>query len=442
VIWIVLDTARADVLRSYGGERDTMPYVDRIASEGVLYEHALSAAPWTLPSHASMLTGLLPSTHGCHAERQWLLSKHTTIAELLRENGYATYCYSNNWYLASSRNLDQGFDKLDVFPIGRTPRRGLLFETVKAHLDKADLGAKETNRRAISWIDASLSRKAPFFLLLNYMEIHSPHGTTPERRRWIDPALPESAIQGISREGGWYALGRAKQTPETFATLQALYHGDATYLNRYIEQLLEHVRQAGALDNTLLIITSDHGEEFGEHKLFKHAFGIYNTLLHVPLIVRYPKRFEPGKRVSDLVTTLDIFPTILDVTGVAWEGADALYGRSLLQPPPADETRYAVSERYLPYPWGEVKLFATGSERLPKLFRRQKCIQDLRFKYIWNEDGDDELYDLASDPMEQKNLIEAMPDKARDLHGRLAERIGTPGRRRTIAAGSTSAPGD
>jgi len=421
VLWIVMDTARADTLHCYGNPRETSPNLDQFASEGALYEQTYSTAPWTLPAHASMFTGLLPSQHKVTAENQLLSRKFTTAAELLRDHGYRTYCYSNNMHISKQVNLVQGFDTRLMYHCGRAHESELLLGKIREHMHLTDYGAKETNYAAREWISESIDAEEPFFIFLNYMEIHSRYGCTSEWSRYVDKDVTLAQVEAIEHSHLLYAIDRAKTTPERFALIRKLYDGDVNYLDARIGELLAYLDERGVLDDTLVIISADHGDEFGEHMLLGHAYGIYNSNLHVPLIVRYPKRFEAGTRESRLTSVVDIFPTILDVTGIAWDGAASLAGRSLL----ADGgPRQVVSEKDMPMRWTRRDVMTSGHPRMPELYRRLKCIQDGEYKYIWGGDGQDELYHIAQDPTEQENLIYDMPEKAREMRAQLAERIG------------------
>ena len=183
--------------------------------------------------------------------------------------------------------------------------------------------------------------------------------------------------------------------------------------------MIEHVKDLGILDNTVLIITSDHGEELGEHGLIDHAVGLYNTMLHVPLIIRYPRAFKPGERETALVQLTDIAPTIVDLLGA--ERPKAFGGESLLG---QARPRSVVAERGLPIPWTDYTIERFRDWKGVSLLRRLKSIQTSDLKYVWSSDGEDELYDIRKDPQEKSNLIAAMPSKAKELRDMLADRVG------------------
>ena len=198
-----------------------------------------------------------------------------------------------------------------------------------------------------------------------------------------------------------------------------------TYLDCRIRDLVEHVRRLGVLDDTVLIVTSDHGDEFGEHSLLGHGFfGLQNSVIQIPLVIRYPKRFSQGARRKHIVETVDIFPTILDVAEIDWTGKSRLQGLSLLQEPAANTSRAAVAESYLPFDRAKETIQRFPRWRGIHLIRRLKSVQTEDFKYLWASEGQEELYDLRKDPRETNNLIGELPHKVAELRALLTRRVG------------------
>ena len=430
VLWIVMDTCRADALSCYDCPRKTTPRLDAFAAEGTLYENAIVPSSWTLPSHAAMFTGALLSRTGTSAERQFLDESLATIAEVLRDHGYRTMGYSNNEYISRGHGLDRGFERLETVGWRSRWENHLLTEHFNPRLHLSDYGARETNRAVVRWIDRSLDDGQPFFLFINYMEAHGAWGCTPLFHRWLPADVdPETAVRLLDQDAMYaFATGGAELTPRQLDILRALYDGDVTYLDAEIGKLLDHLEARGILDHTLVIITSDHGELIGEHGLLGHWCSLHRDLIHVPLIIRYPPRFEADVQLKHTVEAIDIFPTILDALGIAWDGSSQLQGRSLLAPPPS-EPRYAVSEIDMPIHVANSLAASHHQGDTGRWLRRLKSIQSADYKYIWASDGRDELYDLRADPDEERNLIGRLPDKARELRRRLEERIGRSLRR-------------
>lgn len=425
IVLIVIDAGRADALHCYGNPRETSPHLDRLAQEGVLYEQAFTAAPWTLPSHATMFTGKYPSEHGAHGEYLYLEDSNVTIAEVLHEHGYRTFSVSANGNIGPEFNTVQGFERFSTGVYGRRQGRSFLANQFAKLLGKADYGAGDGNKIAMRWIADAQRSQRPFFLFMNYMEVHAKYGSTPYASRWLPDAKTFRRALKVPQDTIAYAAGAKRATPEEFALLRALYDGDMLYLDERIGEMIEYLRTRGILDNTLLIVTSDHGEELGEHGLVGHSASLYNTVFRIPLIIRYPKAFPPGTRHKGVVETLDFFPTILDAAGIAWEGRSSLKGKSLLDKEALSKPCYAVTERFLPGAWA-----CEIVERYPRwrgipIWRRAKAIQDGTYKYLWTSDGKDALYDIQADPLERTNLIHKMSEKARDLKAALIARVGT-----------------
>ncbi len=425
ILWIVMDTARADALSCYGYSRKTTPRIDALAAEGVLYERAIAPAPWTLPSHAAMFTGLLARACDTSAERQFLDDRFTTVAEVLAQHGYRTFGYSNNRYVAAKHNLAQGFEEFRAFAYGRTWRRNLLANQFHERLRLADYGARETNQVVRRWIRQCRAAGKPFFVFINYMEVHNDYGVTPEYRRWLPEGVTAEQALRVNQNIWAYSAGGVKMSQDDWRILRALYDGDATYLDARIGELAGFLRAQGILDDTLLIITSDHGEHFGEHGLGGHDFSLYDELVRVPLVIRYPAAFTPGRREASLVSLIDLFPTILEVAGIDWDGKGQLQGRSLLADAPPDG-RGAVSENAMPLHVLHHVLDQHAPCDAARFLRRLKSIHAGDFKYIWASDGKDELYNVRGDPKERNDLIGQMPQKAAELKRQLEARLGHP----------------
>ncbi|MBI5410268.1 MAG: sulfatase, partial [Nitrospirae bacterium] len=301
VLFIVMDTTRADHLSCYGYNRKTSPYLDRIAGEGALFKNAVSTSGWTLPSHVSMFTGLFPLEHGTGHVTPHLPEEIETLTGLLKEQGYATLGYSNNPWVSFFTGLSRKFDD---FQVGwkRNEHRyfyksaydRLLEISKKSDPDWAtnDHGAARTTRYVSEWMEKNAG--APFYVFINYMEPHLPYdppppynslfmpdGVSSEELRKFSPPPEDIRTLMVQRERGEKEL----------AVINALYDGELNYLDGRIWKLYEKLKELNVLDNTMIIITSDHGDNLGEHGIVGHAYGLFNTLIDVPLIIRYPKYF-------------------------------------------------------------------------------------------------------------------------------------------------------
>ncbi|OGW13352.1 MAG: hypothetical protein A3G93_07885 [Nitrospinae bacterium RIFCSPLOWO2_12_FULL_45_22] len=458
IVLIVLDTARAQNFSCYGYPRSTTPNIDAIAKEGTLFLNTITPSPWTLPSHAAIFTGMLPSKHGAHEKHKFLDGCHKTLPEVLKSTGYYTCAISNNSWVSPYFGFSKGFDiffKLwqlfqddsDPLPALRKrfleerDARGIILELLRQgsfktfanglykrffYKKRYDCGARRINRIVSHSLLNILGKKQPFFLFINYLETHLKY-QAPEP--YYGQFLPEGMNKGIAskvnQDAFKYIAGQVEMDRLDFEVLTALYDGELAYLDFRIGELYSHLKGKGLLDDTLLIITSDHGENLGEHNLMDHQYCLYDTLLRVPLIVRYPGVFPAGEMVSTQVQLVDIFPTIMDILQTDdKEMSHELHGQSLLPHKLGDQERtFAVAEYLGPQPAIEIMAKRyPGSERYLNKFNRSLfAIRTSSWKFIESSDGRNELYNIRDDPGEVNNLINTQPAKARELERTLKE---------------------
>ncbi|MAB80825.1 MAG: hypothetical protein CMJ89_15865 [Planctomycetes bacterium] len=316
VLLISIDSLRADHLGCYGYERDTSPTIDRLAAEGVRYTGAVSSTSWTLPAHASMFTGLPPSAHGCNTAAG-LHTGHRTLAETLREQGYDTAGFWSGPHLHPAFRLDQGFDTYvncasHDFERPRSKRAALAHDDVTGPKILAEVEL---------WLEGyERNEERPFFLFVHMWDVHyhylppSPYDTLfdPEYTGPIDGRRP----------------GPEGLIPRDLEHLIALYDGEIAWTDRHVQGILDALERHAVLDETLILLTSDHGEEFYEHGRFGHRKTLYEESIAVPLILRYPGRIPAGSQVEGVVSVTDIPATILDFLGL--EPIPDTGGRSLL----------------------------------------------------------------------------------------------------------------
>ena len=312
VLLIVLDAARADHFSSYGYNRPTTPNIDQIARDGIRFTRAISTSSWTLPSHASLFTGLLPDEHGTRNQHAWLIDRIPTLAELLKVRGYQTACFTNNPILDPVHNLVRGFDRIE-----RVWADSTVTTESRPH------STEYTNKLVRSFVEAGGDK--PFFAFINYMDVHQPYvAPEPYRSMYLDAGRTITArIDSACRYAELLDNGTIKLNETEKADLEAIYDGCLTYLDAMVEILLQGLRDTGIYDSTLIIITSDHGEVFGEKGKYGHGKFLYRSLIHIPLIIRYPALL-PVPAVSDeLVSITDIFHSLeylLDLEGAAKSG--------------------------------------------------------------------------------------------------------------------------
>jgi arylsulfatase A-like enzyme len=433
VLWIVLDTARADRMSLYGYERETTPFLKRWASQAVVFDRCFSNGIWTLPSHATMFTGLSVRQHGTDWEHPWLDDEFVTVAELLRDAGYRTASFSNNPCIAHHSNLTQGFEEhyqidrlsqLTRFSLEYVVRR--LGRTPPLPWMDHDFGAALTNYMIADWLQSRRQFDSPIFLFVNYLEPHLPFAVPREFRelfmndvqvarsyRLRQNAYGEEIVQVARRANlqGTEILSRNDSE-----VLRRQYEAALRYLDFRVGELLDVFSQQGLLQHSLVIISSDHGEYLNDHGMWAHQFLAYNDVLHVPLLLRQPNR-TTASRVSTPVQLSDLYNTVLNETLGSDMSPPAVESRVLLRTVEAhNEGRMVVSE--YGGPGQTVKRLAEDHESDAVVLHRfapQAAVQDACAKLLVSTDGQLELYDTKSDPGELRNLIAALPAEAERL---------------------------
>ena len=411
VLLVVLDTVRAQSLSLYGYQRSTTPSLDRWARDGVVFESAMSTAPWTLPSHAGMFTGRWTHEFGARKIERFE-APFPTIAEAMRDHGYATAGFvANLMYTTRATGLARGFDHYEDFTIsvgnallstalGRTLVTGdWVRNTLQYHELVNRKVASDVSGDFLKWLDNRDDR--PFFAFLNYFDAHAPYMPP---RRFADlfrsgPRVPRGPFVHHPNHAGpadWWTL-----SPDQVANEQALYDAAIASQDLEIGRLLEALDDRGILQNTAVILTSDHGELFGEHGLFNHGHNLYMPLLHVPLWIRVPGLAVP-RRVAETVSLRDIPNTVLELAGIGTESS--FPGSSLArfwtpdrQRTPADKTMYLS---LFPSPAGE-------QPRTPLSRGAMRSIIEDPYHYILTGKAGEELFNYRSDPLEEHNLVDA-----------------------------------
>jgi arylsulfatase A-like enzyme len=391
VVWIVLDTVRADALSCYGNPRPLTPRLDQLATESLLFENAHASAPWTLPSHASMFTGLYSAGHRATQETLALPREPATLAAILEHAGYRTVGASTNAILNRQSGLQRGFG--EFYEVFRDRVRSKLLE---AGMHPHQVLLKKILERA--------EDGAPFFAFFNFIEAHTPYAPPPEyRRAWVTETSTASIQQAMRVRNRTHYLGQPIDEGQLEIRHQ-LYEGEVAHLDAIVGEMIDMLAESGHLDDTLLIVTSDHGENFGEHGLVGHNFCLYETLLHVPLILRPPDG-GGGTIRTDPADLVDLFATVLAAAGV--EGHPSS-GRDLLAPGAADHEGPIFAEYYYPRQvfgaFTKKELQDHGVLLLP-FMRRLRSVQSGPLKLIWSSDGAHEMYDLARDPHELHDLL-------------------------------------
>jgi arylsulfatase A-like enzyme len=423
VVLIVLDTTRRDHMGCYGHPGQLTPELDRLAADAVLYEDAISTSPWTAPSHASIFTGLYPMSHGCSYEHHlWLDDEFTTLAEMLEQRGYQTLALVSNVVLEQN-NLLQGFAKVESYT---GPEKWLSLRQISTGIgmpDKwTDKGGTEVRDGLERWISDGYDSTKPFYLFINLFDAHHPYlPPWRERAEQLDDEFGYFEASCFS-QGFDNTLAHIKRTtdPYTRKLIGGMYEAGIRYQDRRLGEVLSLLRNHTDFDNTVVIVTADHGENLGDGGRWDHVFAVNDALMRVPLIVRFPKRLTPGTRVTGQCQTVDLVPTIFGLLD-AEPPVDGLPGVDLIAEPFAarDNAFGQVSPHHFYLGLAEQTLgFDIG---VMELNTHLRMLRTDKVKYIWSSNGRHMLYDLVNDPDETTNLIEAMPELAVTLDRQLAD---------------------
>ena len=443
VLLITIETLRADHVGTYGYPRNTTPNLDRIAARGARFDNTVAQAPFTLPSIASLMTGRSPPGHGVRNHPAILAPELETLAERFQAAGYQTAAMTRHTWLRRKSGLDQGFDEY--------------------HNNKfsAGLDARSLSLAAVDWL-AARDPERPFFLWLHFLDPHLPY--TPSYPYSVlyreenadDPQVKQlRSMIGLDREtfeptpyadipgGPYYDLvfpyypdnpalldlafwrrsrgsiffGGARYSAQDIAELGELYDGAIAYTDDNLGRVMKALAELGIEKTTVVAVTGDHGEAFGEHGLyFTHDFTLYDEVLRVPLVLHYPAAIEPGTVISQQVRLMDLAPTLLELAGIDPATIDDVDAVSLVP---------LVEGGSLPF----LNAFAESAPRRPMFPEHERIYFDgnrgkwrmlrtERWKLIRipHPDGDlYELYDLVNDPDETENLFEELPGEAGKL---------------------------
>jgi arylsulfatase A-like enzyme len=402
IVLVVLDTVRADALSCYGNPRQTTPRIDALARAGTRYTAAYATSFWTLPSHGSLLTGLYPSAAGSTSESNHLPAAATTLAERLGAAGWATGAVVRNAWLSSERGFDQGFAHW--------------VEAWRADADAPSVAGEEAAvAAALRWIEDGRDHGAPFFLFVNLNVAHLPYDPPAEvRGPWLETPVDEERLrQLMGITGGWgHLAGALELSAADLEALRDLYHAEVSVADRLVGTLVDGLARLGQLERCAVIVTADHGENLGDHGMIDHVYSMYDTTVRVPLVIRYPERFAAGAVADGLVSLVDLAPTILDLAGarrpdVGWPG------RSLADPGSAPHQHvFAENGR----PVNGVRLLARHFPAFDAatIDHPMRMVREGAHKLVWRVGVAAELYDLAADPGETRDLAPIRRD-LRDL---------------------------
>jgi arylsulfatase A-like enzyme len=409
VLVILVDTLRSDHLSTYGYNRATTPNLTAMAKQGVLFSSAFAASSWTLPSHASLLTGRYPHEHRAETEEQGLDSRFPTIAEALRGRGYRTGAFSgNSGTFCRKLGFGRGFLHFeDAYTTFLSMVAGTLygmkfdkFVLFRLGFDN-ELGRSysgEINRHFLSWLDKDHGR--PFFAFLNYFDTHDPYlPPEPYRRRFSQLPHPGGIINGVAGRA-YPSLGPSQLQGEIDA-----YDGAISYVDENIGRMFAELKKRGLDRNTIVIVTSDHGESFGEHGLLTHRNALYREVIEVPLIVWWPGHLPSGTVINQPVSNTLLPATIMDLLGGG--GKHTFPGPSL-----AELWTSSPGATEWPRPLAELAHLPFELEQNPCRYGAMKSMVDDRWQYITHQKFGPELYQWRSDPREINNLANQGDDRS------------------------------
>ncbi len=418
VVLVVVDTLRADRLSIHGYERPTSPNLERLSADSVVFDNALTVMSHTLPAHVSLLTGVHPAAHQVLSNGWVYDGPWPTLASRLGGAGYTTAAFVSGFPLVRRAGLARGFEVYE--------------DVVIAGKKHAKVEGEITNRRVLRWLREPPG--SPFFLLVHYYDAHTPY-TWPEAGPLplpVDVALRErlarDGLAGLEVRDVKSSGIRFRGREIDLAEASNVYDNLVRRVDGLVGELIDELEERGLLDETLVVVTSDHGEGLGQHGYYSHGLHLYEEQLRIPLIVRAPRSVgsTPG-RVAAAVSLLDIAPTVIELAGLPAD--PALHGRSLVEAlsgaRPA-EPRYLVAQRrHFP----ERSLQARGRFASPTPLHAVRG--DGPLKYLRDGSGQEELYDLAADPLELHTLARERRAEAAELRRLLEERLaaldpGTP----------------
>lgn len=386
IILIVIETLRADHLSCYNYHRETSKNLDKLAKEGILFKRCFVQAPWTIPSLSSIFTSLYPSSHGNNMPGGRLSTKAKALAEILKENYFTTQAFDAAGWARSEYGFSQGFDNYNE----------------DSSIGNEKVSSFRLTDDAVRWI--KLNRKNKFFLFLFYNDTHYMY----TYHRGI--SFYKEKSKNVYSDMKFEKICEIKDSldEEDIKTLTGYYDGEIKLVDQSLGRLFNEMRKLGVYNNTIIIVTGDHGEEFGAHGYFGHTYTIYNDVLHVPLIIKVPGNKIKNIAVEEVVSSIDIMPTVLNLLRIKnnynFQGTDI--------------SRFF---RDVKYPAGNKISIAETWNRWPR-----KSIQTKEWKMTFNDINGTtyyELFNLADDPREMNNLAESYKEKLAEFKQIMSSKI-------------------
>lgn len=450
IVFLVLDAVRRDHVSCYGYDRETTPTIDGLAREGVRYDSAFAPSIWTPTVHGAIFTGRYPSHTGIYGNSLGIPDTLETLPETLSDVGYRTFAASAGAHIRASRGYDRGVDEyvstrrispdigfLKKVTTDRSFAKQVGFSLTKGPDDKTRYKYDRLERFVADAVDDG----DPFFGFINAKTPHQPFNPPrPYKRMFSDEldrprwevverlrdalGLSTQTVEGhdtdkirqLSHSGGdEFLAGDVDVSDEEWAVIESWYDGAIRYLDDLIGEFVTFLKDQGVYDDTLLVVTADHGDNFGDHGLTSHIFCVYDTITHVPLVVKPPAGVGSDATVDEQVTLVDLHPTFIDAAGANDPNPDYDLTASLTD---------FEDRRYHDYTFCEYAGFEGPIKRLQRKFgdvdtatyaRTIQSVRDDEYKLITYSDGEEELYAWRDDPDESHNLIDERDDIADDL---------------------------
>ena len=464
VLFVVMDTVRKDRLTPYGYDRPTTPNLESFAEEATVFEEAVAPAPWTLPVHASLFTGMYPSHHGADQENPYLEGA-TTLAETLSAAGYDTACYSSNAWITPYTHLTDGFSHQDNFfevmpgeflsgPLAKAWKTMNDNDALRAVADKlvslgntaheyfagggsADSKTPAVVDRTMEFIEGSERS----FAFINLMDAHLPYHPPEEFAEEFAPGVDSTEVCQNSKE---YNSGARDIDDDEWEAIRGLYDAEIAHIDDQLGRLFDWLKETGRWDDTMVVVCADHGELHGEHDLYGHEFCLYDPLVNVPLLVKHPE-LEADRR-DDQVELVDLYHTVLDALDVEG-GTPASPGDDVVA---LDRTRSLLSASYREFsrasnddpgqvrdgeyafveysrPVVELKQLeekaSSAGITLPedsRFYSRMRAARRTDAKYVRIDRIPDEAYRLDDDPGETENLAGGDDDAVEETEAALS----------------------
>ena len=378
IILLSIDTLRADRVGAYGYNRPTTPFIDSLAKESVVFRNTVTAAPWTLPSHVTMFTGLYPTSHGVVQAHDKISKDLPLLAEILKRAGYKTAAFTGGGYVSAGYGFSRGFS---TFVQNR-------------HLASDGFDFGNTVERAEELLKSRGDDKRPYFIFLHTYDVHCPYAV-PEKYQQLFKSSADYIDPGHCGEDYYNKLSLTESQGKYLADQ---YDGSIRAVDDTLSGFVKFLETQPDYDNTILIITSDHGEEFLEHGLVGHQHSLYRALLMVPLIMHVPG--VAPKEVHGSVSLVDLFPTVLDLAGAPIPGA--IDGASLK--PYLEEGDELAPKR-------NFQIVSTDRGQ-----SMRSLISDDAHLIVSNDDGSKLLFDVKNDPLEHNNTCATDQQRCERLH--------------------------